>query len=558
MEIITKQISSLEKIRNLGDIPSCGISDISLLKGESFSYQIIIANDSQVCLPSPLRAEVSLNSKLSDFITLYSVKNAVMDLPAYEDSDDDYITKTPGTMPDILIPLSKQNNLITFGGEPASIWVKIDIPNDFAFGQYKAEISLTAYNPTSPENNFSTVHTLNINIINVNLPKSRLFYSQWIHLDCIARAHNVDIYSKAHWDLIDRYVHTAAKMGINTILTPVITPPLDTAVGKKRPCIQLVKIEKNASGYSFDFSLLKKWIDLCHKNSIEYFEISSLFSQWGIERAPNIIVCENGKESYMFDEKVSARDKRYKEFLESFLPALAEFFKNEGIENNCFFHISDEPGKEHLENYKYAYNLVSNLCPGFIFRDAVSDIDFYETGLIKEPIVATDHIQLFLKKGVPNMWAYYCCAQSHDVANRFLSMPSYRNRIIGLQLYKYDIKGFLHWGYNFYFSQLSLYEINPYITTSADKAFPSGDAFSVYPGEDGPLLSLRAVIFKEALQDISLCALLESYIGKEKVVELIENTAKMELTFSEYPKNSEFIQILNSKMKRMICDIVNK
>ena len=122
-----------------------------------------------------------------------------------------------------------------------------------------------------------------------------------------------------------------------------------------------------------------------------------------------------------------------------------------------------------------------------------------------------------------------------------MAMPSYRNRILGLQIYKFGIEGFLQWGYNFYFSQHSKYLINPYITSSSDRAFPSGDPFSVYPGNDRPLPSLRALIFREALQDVEICRMLEKYEGKEKVIELIEQEAGEKITFSEYPGNEEFI-----------------
>ena len=33
---------------------------------------------------------------------------------------------------------------------------------------------------------------------------------------------------------------------------------------------------------------------------------------------------------------------------------------------------------------------------------------------------------------------------------------------------------------------------------------PSGDPFSVYPGKDGPVASLRALNFKDALQDVDI------------------------------------------------------
>ena len=79
----------------------------------------------------------------------------------------------------------------------------------------------------------------------------------------------------------------------------------------------------------------------------------------------------------------------------------------------------------------------------------------------KLPVVAINHIQDFLERDIENRWGYYCCSQWEKVSNNFLGMPSYRNRIIGLQMYKYGFDGFLHWGYNFYNSNVSKYPINP-------------------------------------------------------------------------------------------------
>jgi hypothetical protein len=53
-----------------------------------------------------------------------------------------------------------------------------------------------------------------------------------------------------------------------------------------------VKIEKSEKGYIFDFSLLRRYINLAKKCGMEYYEISHFFSQWGSRFAPNIEVFE--------------------------------------------------------------------------------------------------------------------------------------------------------------------------------------------------------------------------------------------------------------------------
>ena len=184
--------------------------------------------------------------------------------------------------------------------------------------------------------------------------------------------------------------------------------------------------------------------------------------------------------------------------------------------------------------------------------DALSSYEFYKNGITDLAIPATNHIEPFIENNVPDLWTYYCGTQGYMVSNRFMAMPSYRNRVIGCQLYKFDIKGFLHWGYNFYNSALSFKKINPFMVTDALNVFPSGDSFSVYPGEDGPLESLRILVFTEALYDLRALKLLESFIGRENVVKIIDEEAGMDLRFSKYPFKKEFVLKLRDRVNREI------
>lgn len=550
MNITVRQISSLEKIRPGEAVTAKSVHRKTLMRGESFSYQIAVQTKEN------LRIAVTAESPLgNDNIRLYSVKNTVMDFPSYPDSDDDYITKEPGLMPDILMPIENEGHHMRLADESGAVWVTVNVPEDAEPGVYPVTVTVAW---SGIEDSARINEVMYLDVTNAVIPKQKTIFTQWFHADCIADVHNVPVYSEEHWALIDKYMALAAKLGINMILTPVITPPLDTGEGLRRTCVQLVKIEKKGDTYLFDFSLLKRWISLVNKNNIKYIEISHLFSQWGLKYAPNIVVTQNGEESYMFGWHVDSKSDEYRNFLNQFLPALIKCLENEGVKDRCWFHISDEPNELHLENYKYAYDIIKPLIGDCQTLDALSNYSFYETGLVPNPATSTNHIEPFLEHNVPNQWAYYCCGQYYKVGNRFLAMPSYRNRILGLQMYKYNIVGFLHWGFNFYNSQLSRNKINPYVTSSSDKAFPSGDPFSVYPIKDGVVPSLRAVVFKEALNDIEICRTLESFIGRDEVIKMIDTAAGMELTFSEYPKNSEFIPALMENMEKMIKTYTKK
>ena len=543
MELILKQVSSLEKIRPCGIGTVDGLKETLVLGGQSFSYQI--------ALQTPERVELSaqVESPVAPWVKLYAVVNTVMDVACYSSADDDYITKEPGIMPDMLLPMEGKDALMHLTNQAGAIWVQVQVPENTPAGRYPVTVKLHA---VTLKEQMDIASTMVVEVLGQNLPAQQTRFTQWFYVDCIADVHKVAIYSEAHWELIEKYIALAKSLGLTMLLTPVITPPLDTAVGTQRPNVQLVKMKKQGDRYVFDFTLLQRWVDICHKYGIEEFEMSHLFSQWGLSATPNIWITEDGEEKLMFGWHVPAKSDEYRDFLGQFLPALIAWLKNAGIKEHTWFHISDEPHAEHIENYRYAKELIVPLIDGCTTIDALSDYDFYANGLVEIPVTKNDRIEPFLAHKLPRQWVYYCCSQNQLVGNRYLAQPSYRNRILGLQIYKFGCEGFLHWGFNFYNSRRSLKNINPFMYTGGDQGFPSGDPFSVYPVEGGVVPSLRAVIFQEALQDIEVCRLLESYIGKEAVVDMNDEAAGEPLTFSCYPRNSRYIPDLIRKMLQKI------
>ena len=169
------------------------------------------------------------------------------------------------------------------------------------------------------------------------------------------------------------------------------------------------------------------------------------------------------------------------------------------------------------------------------------------------PIPSNDHIEAFLERQVPHLWTYYCCGQGVDVSNRMMAMPSARCRILGWQMYRHGIEGFLQWGYNFWFTQYSRHPIDPYAVTDAGDSFPSGDAFIVYPGEDGhPVPSLRQLVFHDTLQDQRALELLEEKVPREELIAWLDEACGEPLTFRRYPRSSAWILDIREKVNAKI------
>ena len=549
-----KNISSLEK--HFASEKIEGVKEYNratALRGERFTYQIAYTTDD-------MRGDVKkalyfkVASPLADNITVSRVEAVPVRMPMYRiDLDDDYyMSREPGLYPDLLVPVTESSQVYLFKDELSVLRVDVEVPEDAAAGVYPIDVVLKDGDGAE----VGSTH-FELEVIAAALPEQRFKVTQWFHSDCLATYYRVGIFSEEHWRIIENFIRTAVKNGINMILTPVLTPALDTAVGGERPTVQLVDIYKNGGVYSFGFEKLGRWVKMCLSLGVKCFEIAHLFTQWGAEHAPKVMATVDGEYKRIFGWDTDAAGDEYREFLSAFLPALKAELDRLGVLRICVFHLSDEPGLAKLEKYLRARSVVAELLKDCTIMDADSDFEFYETGAFDTPIVSSDHLGKFLDAGVEDLWTYYCCCQYNKVSNRLVAMPQARNRIIGAQFYKFRIKGFLQWGYNFYYTQHSVEPVNPYQCTDAGYFVPAGDAFSVYPAPDGTAYeTLHLAAFTEALFDLRAMELLESLAGRDEVMKILEDGIDP-ITFSEYPHSDEYILKTREKINLKIKELVS-
>ena len=101
-------------------------------------------------------------------------------------------------------------------------------------------------------------------------------------------------------------------------------------------------------------------------------------------------------------------------------------------------------------------------------------------------------------------------------------MPSERNLVLGLQLYYYDIKGFLQWAFNAHHTTLCENFINPYKSSDNNMHYVGGTSYLVYPEADGATPSIRLIYFRDIMQLVRTCQLLESLTDRKFVMSVID------------------------------------
>ncbi len=548
-KIRIRTISSLEKCLADGLIENTKeIKHLSLLKNETASFQVAY------------QMEDGWNKKLSYFIRIEGLAKdyvkifRVIEMPSAtpvldEEHDKDIIGSKSGLYPDLLLPVSEDEELFLTNHRLLTLWIDVE-PRERISGRYPIEVAF--YDDEGNELGRAGVE---IDIIDELLPRQEIIHTEWFYCDTLMSYYHTSAFDDKHFEIIEKFMKKATENGINMILTPVFTYALDTAVGKERPTTQLVKVKEiGDSKYEFDFELFDRFINLAKKCGYEYFEMGHLFTQWGAKATPKIMAETGEGYKRIFGWDVASDDMRYFCFLLQFMPRLVEELKMLKVFERTFYHISDEPRESSIDNYKAGYDLIKQFVPEDRIIDAMSNYSFYEKKVLSKPVPSTSAIKQFIDAGVGDLWTYYCCDARIKLSNRYFAMPAYRTRVLGIQLYLYDIVGFLHWGYNFYFSQYSLRPINPFVQTDCDGFAESGDAFLVYPGPDGePLDSIRLKLIRDAFQDIRALKLLEKKKGKAFVRDLIKEELG-EITFTDYPRFIKCYVTFREKVNCIIGD----
>lgn len=516
----------------------------SFFVNEVFSVQLGIKSTDE---SDNDQAEIEIGGLLAPFTRLREVVSVPVRYAGKARHTGEYLRKAPGLFPDLLKDI-KDGKLRLISGYWQALHFTFDLRNA---GKTKLNFGKNNLIVTIKTEGNEYKKEIELEVLRGELPRLSIYHTEWFHADCLADYYGVESLSERHWEIMANFIRHYGKSGMNTILVPTFTPPLDTEVGGERTTVQLVEVHKNGSSYSFIFDKVKRFIDICLESGIEYFEMAHLFTQWGANAAPKVMAYTEGELKKIFGWETDSEGEEYTHFLSFYLPDLIKKLDEWGLNGRVFFHLSDEPDENCIEKYSRLRKRIAPFLGGYPILDAVSRYSFVERGIVDRPVPGNNHLEPFLENKVKGLWTYYCCAQGDKVPNRFMSMPSARNRIMGVLLYYFDIKGFLHWGYNFYNSQYSIEHINPYAVTDAGGAFQAGDAFLLYPGRDGkPEDSLRMMALNEGFQDYRALVKYEEKVGRAEVIALIERLYGGKLSMENYPTSYKYIEDLRKTINQ--------
>ncbi|MBA3482623.1 MAG: DUF4091 domain-containing protein [Pirellulales bacterium] len=498
--------SSLKRVYPNSDPGSAAPLELVTARNAQLSFQACFRNLRDCCVRVRATVEAPAGWSVQIRCVGYMPQQQLStDVPLDE---VDGVGHVPGLVPDPLYPEETAN----IGPESnGAFWITLKVPADADVGVREVIATLTV------EDEFRFPMWMNAKPYSVKLPiavdvrpivlepRKDFPVTHWISADSIWEYYKTEPFSERFWELADAYIADLTSHNVNVVYSPIFNARHEIL---ERPA-QLLKVRPLGDDrYEFNFSDVRRWIQLAKKHNADHVEWTHFFTPAPTSGKYPQRIFERWEAigKLLWAPEISATSDTYRRFLEQFLPQFKEVLQDEGMLDRSFFHCADEPdGDVQLADYRAARGLLRELAPWMKVIDAMSEPRFATEGLTDMPVPSIVTAPQFAEANCP-AWVYFCCGPRGRYLQRFHDTPLPKLRMAGWLFYKLKARGFLHWGHNYWFVFCTGTITNPFIdaAVSAWPGMPHGDAFVVYPGENGPIDSIRWEVFAESLQDYAL------------------------------------------------------
>ena len=458
--------------------------------------------------------------------------------------DNDGWGKIPGMVPD---PLFDEDGDVVRPCQKQAFWLSFRVPEKAKPGDYVLSVSLQVLDRKGEKPvGRPLVRKLTVHVHNVVLkPRHDFCVAHWFYCDCLSAWYGTKGFDERFWELLPAYFRDMVEHAEDSIYVPAFTPSLD----KDKIPSQLLKVKSLGKGrYRFDWSDVKRYIDTARACGLTRFEWCHLASQGGAKHAIRVYEGQGEDEKLLWPDGTPSTAPVFANFLRAYLPELKKFLDDNDLFDASFFHISDEPhGDEARANYRAVRAMILEAAPWFTATDALSELAFAKEGLVEMPDVILMKALDFIREGIPCS-CYYCGGPRAKYLNHLIDTALPKIAMHGFVFYRWPFTGFLHWGYNYWnvfgtrklsdpFSNLNGRDGDGLVPDAAH-----GDMFVVYPGEKGPIDSIRWEIFAEAMQDYALLQTL----GIPRDASFM----KAVKSFEDFPKTVEWRRRIRARLFR--------
>lgn len=315
------------------------------------------------------------------------------------------------------------------------------------------------------------------------LPDETLNLVQGFAEGKLCQWHNLEPKSEEFYEMEHRYLKLLRRMHQNMLYSHGVS---------------YKKVAENQ--FEFDFSKFIEYTERCKKAGFKIFKAPAI--GWRKDHAESTI--------YLFGDIPAMTYEGYC-FLTQYLPQLREVLREHGFLEGAIMSVADEPNDKNATEYRALCGLIHRIAPEIRLGDAVSYGNIH--GALDVWVPLNSHYDMHKEKWESfraaggELWHYVCCGpRNYGYINRFMDYPLLSTRYLHWGNYCHNLTGYLHWAVNCYQPGQNPFENNCPVHHNAGDTIvlPAGDSHIIYPGTDGPWMSIRMEAQRESAEEYEL------------------------------------------------------
>ncbi|MFA6643834.1 MAG: glycoside hydrolase domain-containing protein [Bacteroidales bacterium] len=402
------------------------------------------------------------------------------------------------------------DNLDNFNIEAKTVrpvWLTIDIPSDAVAGNYKGKLNLYA------ERKFVEDFEIKVEVVNQLLPEpSEWVYhlDLWQHPSAVARVHNLELWSDAHFEKMRPIMKMLADAGQKVITATLNKDPWNHQ-SFDAYADMIIWTKNEDQSWSFDYTVFDKWVEFMMD-----LGVTDMINCYSLLTWNNQVHYNDMEKKELVTLELKAQSDEYAEFWTVFLKDFTRHLKAKGwleITNIAM----DERSPADMQA---ALKVLETAAPELGISLADNHKSYKQYPGIKDisvganSVVDKEDIITRRAEGLNTTW-YVCCAD--PFANMFTFSAPAEAVYAGWHTVAADLDGMLRWAYNSWVE-------NP-LTDSRYKTWPAGDTYMVYPDARSSIRFERLI---EGIQDAEKIRILRKQYSDENTSESLAKLNELE------------------------------
>jgi hypothetical protein len=365
--------------------------------------------------------------------------------------------------------------------------MEIPVGKDFPTGKQTFAIHITSKGQVKKLE--FTVNVYPVVIPPVN--QSHLNYVNWLNLGNISTDHQVEMWSEPFWGMLRKYAQMMAKGRQNTFWFI---------------WSDFFRFNPDGSVAEFYEQRLDRYINTFLSEGLTTIQGAPFARRrnWESDAFLVAVPTEGNRE-------IPAVSDEGRDIIRSMAVPIIGLMKKNQWESRWYQGVFDEPTDEYVDRYKATVEYLKSLKPDLRILEATMTVSLAGTVDCWCPQVQEyqKNASFFeeRKKAGDAVWVYTCLIPGGPWINRLIDQERLRQVYVGWACAKYDLQGFLHWGFNMHGAKA--FEDLERSNGGPKNFLPAGDSHIVYPGKNGPISSQRFEAHRIGMEDYELLYLLK-------------------------------------------------